>query len=240
MDQQAGKEFLDVLVEKHLSHSVEPRANELLLLHLHGENALRPSGKRGLESPRNDQQPTSHESPVSSGEDAGFPDQGPNLHELIVTYLPVLRSRARQLCRGQCDAEDVVQDSVVRALQAKQPLRDLRRARAWLLAILHRTFVDMLRLRRRRAELTLESEPAEVTTVDEPTQRVPWDDIGLEDLCAAIARLSGDLQATYRMFAFERRSCAEIAAILRIPRSTVGTRLHRCRKQLRYLLATQS
>jgi RNA polymerase sigma factor (sigma-70 family) len=240
MDQQAGKEFLDVLVEKHLSHCVEPKTNESLLLHLHGENTLRPSGTRGLESPRNDQQLASRESPVSTGGDAGFPTHGASLHELIVRHLPALRSRARHLCRGQCDSEDVVQDAVVRALQAKQPLRDLRRARAWLLAILHSTFVDMLRLRRRRAELTLEIEPPEAITVEESTRPVPWDNIGQDDLCAAIARLSGDLQATYRMFAFEGRSCAEIAAIMRIPRSTVGTRLHRCRKQLRCLLATHS
>jgi RNA polymerase sigma-70 factor, ECF subfamily len=161
------------------------------------------------------------------------------LAKAITAHLPVLRALARKLCRGHVDADDVVQDAVVRAMQTNTPLRDPRKVRAWLLAIVHKTFLDMLRRRRRRSNVILGIDPPDVAA-DTPTERLAWEDISDDDVRAAIARLSEDVRTTYQMFSLEGRSYAHIASRLQIPRATVGTRILRARRQLRALLAPRA
>jgi RNA polymerase sigma-70 factor, ECF subfamily len=158
------------------------------------------------------------------------------LDDTIKKHLPALEARARRLCRGHVDAEDVVQEALLRAYETRSHLRDLTRARAWLLAIVHSTFVDRIRRERRRGTVPL-VDPTSV--VDEPTQRLPWEDISDDDVRAAIDRLPADVRVTYSMFALEGRSYATIAARQNIPSATVGTRVHRARKHLRLLLASR-
>lgn len=160
-----------------------------------------------------------------------------DMRALVVAHLPVLEKRARQLCRGQLDADDVVQDAILRALESRHPPRSLRdpaKVRAWFHRVVHSTFVDAVRSRRRRREECLETEPPDLPA-EEPT-RPPWDHITEEQLHAAVSHLSDQLRVAYRMFELEGCSSAEIAAALAIRSSTVGTRVLRARRQLRALL----
>ncbi len=152
---------------------------------------------------------------------------------LVAPHLPALRVRAIQLCRSNYDADDVVQDSLLRAFLARGQVKDLTRVRGWLLTILTRTFIDLTRKRRRR--------PDHVPLVDDlpepiPIEPSPWAHIEVDDLRAAIDRLSDDVRDTYRMFALEGGDYATIAEAQRIPTATVGSRIFRARKQLRALL----
>jgi RNA polymerase sigma-70 factor, ECF subfamily len=163
-----------------------------------------------------------------------MPDD-PWLREAIRAHHAALRARARQLCRNHVDAEDLVQETYVRAMTAKKPLREKSKVRAWLLRILTNTFFDMLREQKRRRRIIVTIELPDVAA-EEPTQPLSWEDISDEEVRAAIAQLSDDVRNTYRMFALECRSYADIATLLGIPPSTVGTRILRARRQLRALL----
>jgi RNA polymerase sigma-70 factor, ECF subfamily len=160
---------------------------------------------------------------------------------LIAPHLSPLRARARQLCRGSCDAEDLVQDTLLRAFRASNQVQDVTRARAWLLTILTHAFIDATRRRRRRPDtvpLLMESEvPASI-----PDEPAPWHDIGVDDLRDAIERLTVDVRDTYRMYALEGRDQAAIGETQKIATGTVASRIFRARKQLRVLLtaATRS
>jgi RNA polymerase sigma-70 factor, ECF subfamily len=200
-------------------------SSDSLLLHYRRESGLDPPANSDVHRP-------------SSGSDAGAPSDHPDVGALIVMHLPALRARARALCRGHVDSEDVVQDAIVRALRTKQPLRENSRARAWLLAIVYSTFADMRRRQRRCWTLTSEIEPADLPA-DEPTQPRPWHGIEDDDVRAAVTCLSDEMQTTYRMFAVEGRPYAEIAARMRVAQATVGSRIHRSRRKLRNLLAMQ-
>jgi RNA polymerase sigma-70 factor (ECF subfamily) len=152
---------------------------------------------------------------------------------LIAPHLSALRVRASQLCRSNYDADDVVQESLLRAFLTRSQVKDLTRARAWLLTILTRTFIDCTRKRRRQ--------PDHVQLVDDvpepvPIEPSPWNDIGVDDLRAAIERLPDDVRDTYRMFALDGGDYATISEAQGIPTATVGSRIFRARKQLRVLL----
>lgn len=152
---------------------------------------------------------------------------------LVAPHVAALRVRASQLCRSNCDVDDIVQDSLLRAYLTRSQVKDVMRTRAWLLTILTRTFIDLMRKRRRQ--------PDHVPLVDEvpepaPIEPSPWDDIGVDDLRAAVERLPDDVRDTYRMFALEGCDYIAISEAQRIPAATVGSRIFRARKQLRALL----
>lgn len=153
---------------------------------------------------------------------------------LVGPHMPALRARATQLCRSNYDADDVVQEALLRAFRTTSQLKDPTRVRAWLLTILTRAFLDGVRRQQRRPD----SLQVVVDDVPEPAREEPspWDDIGVEDLRAAIEQLPADVRDTYRMFALEGRDYASIAEAQRIAIATVGTRIFRARKQLRVLL----
>lgn len=167
--------------------------------------------------------------------DTGFAEGGDDIGALVCENLPFMQHRARQLCRGHVDADDVVQDAVVRAFEIAHQLRDRRNARAWLRRIVFSTFIDALRRQRRRQAVTLEVDPPDVPTEDPGLP--PWAELSADDVRCALARLSEEVRTTYQMFELEGRSYGEIATTLTIPKGTVGTRVLRARRQLRMLLA---
>ena len=153
----------------------------------------------------------------------------------IAEHLPALRARASQLCRGHGDADDLVQDALLRAFRARSQTRDIGRLRGWLLTIVTNTFLDSLRRRKARpGEVELAIDVAAPTHDDE--EESPWARIDLDDVRAAVAELPDDVRETYRMFALEGRDYSGISTALGVPKATVGTRILRARKRLRGLL----
>jgi RNA polymerase sigma-70 factor, ECF subfamily len=156
------------------------------------------------------------------------------LEELARLHGEPLRAVARRLSRSRADAEDLVQDTLERALHHGERLEPAR-TWAWLVTVLNNLFIDQCRSRRRALHLPLESagEPA----ATEPAPRPAWEEIGVEEVRAAMAELDEEFRAVYRMHALEGRSYDQIAAALAIPKATVGTRLLRARRKLRGILA---
>jgi RNA polymerase sigma-70 factor (ECF subfamily) len=150
----------------------------------------------------------------------------------------VLEKRARQLCRGNLDPDDLVQEVHIRALRHYGSLRNPENPLPWLLTILRRTFVDLLR---QRGSEPLK-EPLEGVDVPEPSPEPDpvWRSVTETQLRAAVEQLPEDLRDCYRMHALEGHDYARIVATLKIPSGTVGTRLLRARKKLRELLLAGS
>lgn len=156
-------------------------------------------------------------------------------HALIAPHLSTLKARAIQLCRSHCDADDLVQDTLLRAFSNRSRLLDATRARPWLLTILTHMFIDVARKRRRRPELATLPTEQDIPDVipDDPEL---WHDIGIEELRAAVERLPDDVRDTYRRCALEGHDHATIAKEQRVATATIGSRIFRARKQLRLLL----
>ncbi len=159
----------------------------------------------------------------------------PDFETLVAEHLPRMRRRAARMCRRDADADDVVQDALLRAFRSRDGLRSPERAGGWLLTIVSSTFIDSVRRRRARpAEVELAVEPA--APDPEAAVEQPWAHVSLDDVRAAVAALPDDVRDTYRMFALEGQDYTAIAAAQGIPRATVGTRIHRARRHLRALL----
>lgn len=148
-----------------------------------------------------------------------------------------LYTLALRLCGNAADARDLVQDTFERALRHIHRFQEGTNARAWLFTILRHLFISRCRARtsERRDDVSVE-QLQEHVAAPEAEPLPAWSAFSLEQLHAALERLPEDFREVYRLHALEGHSYEEISGRLRIPKTTVGTRLIRARRKLRDLL----
>src|SRR6478736_8941803 len=149
-------------------------------------------------------------------------------YQLIVPYIPNLRRYARALVGDRHAADDLVQDTLERAVRKFHLWRpgDLR---AWLFSIMHNVFVNQLKARRIAPDVELdESFAAPVASVG------PLD---LEDMQRALNTLAPEQREVVLLVALEDMSYADVSRALGIPMGTVMSRLSRGRERLRGYMA---
>jgi RNA polymerase sigma-70 factor (ECF subfamily) len=158
----------------------------------------------------------------------------PALTNALVALLPDLRTRALRLCRDPALADDVVQDTLERALRFSATFEEGTQPRAWAMQILFSVFVTRWR-RRRRERLALEklgSDPCAWTT---PACFAP-PDAGDGALLPCTRRTFDALPEHFRtvlvLVDLERQSYRDAARALGVPVGTVMSRVHRARKLL--------
>jgi RNA polymerase sigma-70 factor (ECF subfamily) len=147
----------------------------------------------------------------------------------VIGLLGPLRRYARSLTRDEIHAEDLVQDTLVRAYEGRGSFRSGGNLRGWLLAILHNTFIDD---RRRQASeyRRLEQAAAFVDTDAPPEQESR---VRLQQIQAAFMSLPDEQRAALHLVAIEGLSYQEAARALKIPVGTLMSRLGRARAALR-------
>lgn len=128
-------------------------------------------------------------------------------------------------------AEDVVQESFLKALNAARKPDRVEDSVAWFYSILRRSIIDLYRRHDARARAI---ERFEKQLPEQPT---PADE---REICACLRRLLPLLPESYRevieLSDLNSGSPAEVAARLGVSRNNLAARLHRARKQLRSLL----
>jgi RNA polymerase sigma-70 factor (ECF subfamily) len=166
--------------------------------------------------------------------------------ELLSEHVDALYGMALRLCDGQeADAEDLLQDAVLRAFSGFASLREEAAGRAWLFTILVRTHLNRVRTVRRRAE-TLSSDLDEAAferALDEwrpaatPEEVLSGQEL-VEGIGAALASLDPALRAVVHLVDIEGFPQREVARMLELPEGTVASRLFRVRRILRDRLTT--
>jgi RNA polymerase sigma-70 factor (ECF subfamily) len=158
----------------------------------------------------------------------------------LVEQMPALHRGALRLTRHEADAQDLVQDTLTRALERRAQFQPGTNLRAWLFTIQRSLFINAYRQRRHMAWLgSLEDEeqrgaaPALARTSAEETMLESWVD---EHLCGALAALPEHYREVVVLRDVVQWSYAQIAAQLDCPLGTVMSRLHRGRALLRQLL----
>ena len=147
----------------------------------------------------------------------------------LIEHLPRLRRYARALTGDVARADDLVQDTLERALAKLdlwQPGSDLR---AWLFTLMHNLFVNQLRAR--RPQDTALDEAPEI-----PVNGGQMEALVARDIHAALARLPEDQRAIILLVGLEQFSYAEAAQVLGVPVGTVMSRLGRARERMRQML----
>src|SRR5262249_14174197 len=146
---------------------------------------------------------------------------------------------AKRLTAHSGDAEDLVQETFVRALRAAPKLPEGSHVKAWLFRILRNAFCDLHRGRRRHRDIDdLEEERATVEPNwlrgDAELDRLRG--VVAREIEAAMAKLNDDSK-TVLLLDVEGFTEAEIADIMDCPVGTVKSRLLRARTSLRKLLS---
>ena len=153
-------------------------------------------------------------------------------HEgLIPQHIPRLRRYARALTGDRNAADDLVQDTVERALSRLHLWRQGSDLRAWLFTIMHNIYVNQTRSRIRHPHEALDESAAEALHGREPD----WAE--LRDIDDALSRLPSDQRAVLLLVGLEQFTYEEAAQVLEVPLGTVMSRLSRGRERLRLILA---
>lgn len=157
--------------------------------------------------------------------------------QLIVPEMPFLARIARTMSRSQAEADDLAQETLVKAFRAIDSF-DGAYPRAWLARIARNTAINRDQRNREfllAEEGTVEPEP-EPGEVSDP-QDIVVSQVVDEDLKRALDELPPAFRVLVQMVDVEEMSYQEAADALEIPIGTVMSRLHRARNRLRKALA---
>ena len=151
----------------------------------------------------------------------------------IEACIPALRRYATALLRNREDADDLVHDCLLRALDKLHTRRDDVDIRAWLFAIMHNLFISQLRRAKARpsGDRLDESHEAAMSIRPEQESALQW-----RDLLRGLERLPVDQRTVILLVSVEDLSYAEAATVLNVPIGTVMSRLARGRERLRQMV----
>jgi RNA polymerase sigma-70 factor (ECF subfamily) len=153
--------------------------------------------------------------------------QGGTFARLLESLRPDLLRFAFWLARDRSVAEDVVQETLIRAWKSRDELKDSAAARPWLLTIVRR---EHARLYERKRLPTVDVD--DVEAAGDPSLASDGDAL-LEDLRRAIVRLPDEYREPLVLQVLGGLTTQEIATELGLTQSAVLTRLFRARNRLR-------
>jgi RNA polymerase sigma-70 factor, ECF subfamily len=163
----------------------------------------------------------------------GSPPWRRDFDRLLVAATPRLRRLAVCLGARTCDARDLVQDTLERALICHRDFTLGTNIEAWLATIMRRLYIDMHRKARRQTDPML----ADLVPAPEAESRPPFLDLDEQVVWVAVERLPAVYRRPYLLFAAKGRTYQQIATDMGISPRTVGTRILRARRQLRRMLS---
>ena len=161
----------------------------------------------------------------------------------VLPHLGSVRAFAMSLARETSGAEDLLQDTLLRALRGFGTFKQGTDCRSWLFRICKNRFIDLCRLRTRRPfhediDVTQPLAPARTWDVQQEQQRIEKGDEPRLDLLgdrvrAAIDQLPDDFREPLLMCDLDGLGYQEIAAKLMVPLGTIRSRISRARARLR-------
>jgi RNA polymerase sigma-70 factor (ECF subfamily) len=166
--------------------------------------------------------------------------------ELAMEHMPALYTAALRMTRNAADAEDLVQETFLKAYRSFDRFEEGTNLRAWLYRILTNTFINSYRAAKRRPE------KADVEDVEDlylyrrlddlnsdlgrSAEEEVLDNITDDEVKAAIESLPENFRIAVLLADVEGFSYKEIAEITDVPIGTVMSRIHRGRRALQKAL----
>jgi RNA polymerase sigma-70 factor, ECF subfamily len=157
----------------------------------------------------------------------------------VMPLVDQLYRAARRYSRNATDAEDLVQETIVKAYAGFHRFNDGTNVRAWLFRILTNTWISSYRTAQRRPDEVLSADVTEVwpSAGGSPSAELAvLETMGDDDVRDALQALPEGQRLVVYYADVEGFRYKEIAEILDVPLGTVMSRLHRGRANLRALL----
>ena len=160
-------------------------------------------------------------------------------------YAPQLYSAALRMTRNPADAEDLVQDTFIRAYRGFGSFTEGTNLRAWLFRILTNTYINTYRAKQRRPQETeladtddlyLYRRISSVDVASRSAEDTLFDLFTDDEVKRALEELPENFRLPVLLADVEEFSYKEIAEMLEIPIGTVMSRLHRGRKAMQRAL----
>lgn len=145
----------------------------------------------------------------------------------IVTLLPDLRAFARFMCREREAADELVQNTILAALDKHEQFEPGTNLKGWLFTIMRNRFYSDLRTQRRRPSAIEDSAAAPLAAIDNPEAR-----LALKELSGALWRLSPQAREALILVGAGGFSYEEAASLCDCSVGTLKARVSRARKQL--------
>lgn len=166
-------------------------------------------------------------------------------HSLVTAYQDRLHAFVWRMIRDRHDAEEICQDTFLRAFQALGTFDFAYRFSTWLFTIAYRLCLNSMRRRRDYSgdvdfsTLSPRGNDDEVADVGDRVANSEEAWRLKKTIWESVDRLTPQQRATVLLFYRESLGCQEIGEILEIPAATVKSHLHRARARLRELLGPQ-
>ncbi len=161
-----------------------------------------------------------------------------SFEELVTPHVEGLYRLAYHYTQNRCDAEDLVQDLLIKLFKRVDELREVDSLRPWLAKSLYHLFIDKTRQAKRQPIDHAESLESDDTNFSPHASRSsePHREDDLRDIEYALAQLNEEQRQVIVLHDVESYTLGEVSLIYDIPIGTLKSRLHRARAQLRKLL----
>ncbi|WP_019531495.1 RNA polymerase sigma factor [Dasania marina] len=168
------------------------------------------------------------------------PSQQPahsQFEQLVHPHIQHLYHLAHRLHGNQSDAEDLVQDLLIKLYPRLEEMLSIEKLRPWLARIMYRLFIDHWRKKKQQPEHYPHDDGEQILAQTpeptlEPDQLIDQTRLS-HNLNAAIKRLSVEQRVLITLHLIEGYSLNDLAMVLELPLGTVKSRLHRTKDQLK-------
>ena len=154
-------------------------------------------------------------------------------------HRPAVTRYIRYLVRDATEAEDLAQETFLRAHRQRTTLRDPEALAGWLYQIATRVSIDRLRQRARTIQRQVDT-PVEDLPIADRDRPSPLAIIRQNEMSECVQRYVANLSDPYKAVLLfhdvDELTADEISRLLQLPLTTVKMRLHRARRQLRITL----
>lgn len=180
---------------------------------------------------------------LTAAKQTGSPEKVAAFEASALEYLDQLYSAALRMTRNPQDAEDLVQDTYLKAFAAFHQYEPGTNLKAWLYRILTNTYINRHRKKQREPFLSSTDDLTDWEINSAPDLAEPSAELSAlsqltdTEVSEALLQLPEDRRMAVYYADVEGMSYQEIAEIMDCPTGTVMSRLHRGRAQLRTLLA---
>jgi RNA polymerase sigma-70 factor (ECF subfamily) len=188
-----------------------------------------------------------------SGGDTAALSHNPDLHARferdVLPLREALHAQALRVTRNRHDAEDLLQDTMMKAYTAFHSFREGSHLKAWLHRIMTNTYINGYRKTQRQPKRYATAEINDQQLCDiaqrsaaglRSAEEQALESLPNNEIKAAMQALPEQFRMVVYYADIEGFRCPEIAEIMQTPSGTVGSRLHRGRQRLRDLLATSA